>query len=174
MPLEDLQAPGAEGQGEWSGFNGAGPAVSLAPHSCMVVGAGTGGGGGAAVGMGACRHYIITCLLCVDKSRILVSPLLAYAHANLQFFAHHLTSYRLPQVCSTALHASCSTSLMNSSSMRLIGSLFVGPVFVAVAKPAQQNAILLAGFHILSLHTGVFAIQADKAIFEGGGGGEEE
>ena len=55
--------------------------------------------------------------------------------------------------------------------MRLIGSLFVGPVFVAVAKPAQQNAILLAGFHILSLHTGVFAIQADKAIFEGGGGG---
>ena len=45
MPLEDLQAPGAEGQGQWSGFDGAGPAVSSAPHFCLVVGAGKEGGG---------------------------------------------------------------------------------------------------------------------------------
>lgn len=53
-PLEDLQTPGAEGQGEWGGFDGAGPAVSLPPCSCMVVGAEMKGGSGGKVSFMHC------------------------------------------------------------------------------------------------------------------------
>ena len=64
-PLEDLQTPGAEGRGEWGGFDGAGPAVSLAPHSCMVVRVGT--RGGELLGRGWFVHCIFTCICIITR-----------------------------------------------------------------------------------------------------------
>ena len=84
-PLEDLQTPGAKGRGEWGGFDGAGPAVSLAPHYCMVGGGGTRGGSLWQGARCALHNHLQPVLHFED--RIVVSPLLMTANRTLQYLS---------------------------------------------------------------------------------------